>query len=688
MKAPRNIATYIVAAIVLAIIGILIVPLPPALLDALLAIDLLFAGVVVLMSIIIHEPLEFSAFAPGLLIATLFRLALDVSATRLILTEGHEPNGVGTLIPAFGAFVVRGNLIVGIIIFLILITIQFIVIASGAGRVAEVAARFTLDAMPGKQMAIDAELHAGAIDHATAKKRRALVQREADFFGAMDGAGKFVKGDAIAALAIVALNIIGGIVVGVYSHGMDLGQAVSTFSLLSIGNALLTSLPSFLLSVAMGLLVTRVAADGSLGADLAAQLLRRPDVLRMSAGFAFLLACVPALPHLLFVLLALLAAWAGQQAQQRLQQANAREVALRELGQRAANRRPETALAKLGVDVISIEFGQDLLPLCQGTICDALLDRIGEVRRALVMELGIVLPGVRLRDDLLGERSAYTIRFRDEIVARGTLRLDVLLAIAEPAVRVQLSGSDVRDPVYGLAARAIALDQRTQALKAGALVFDPISILGSHLAEAVRCNAARLLGRQELQTMIEHLRTTVPTLMKDIGGERLPLPLVLRVFQTLLREKVWPRDPISTFEALLDAVSDGHDERQSIERVRTVLVPLQLRQRQIRVLRPLLLDPGFALRLSECFQGAAPLDPGLLVPLRSAIVAYLQSGAEQPHCMICHATLRPYLADLVHRFRFDVRIYAFHEIPPEVAIHAHATYVPPDQRDLLGQSVG
>ncbi|MGH7750732.1 MAG: FHIPEP family type III secretion protein, partial [Candidatus Dormibacteria bacterium] len=281
--ATRSLATYAFAGIVLGIVGILVVPLPPFVLDVLLAINMLGAGIVLLLSITLADPLEFAAFAPALLIATLFRLALDVSATRLILVHGNLEGGVGSIIPAFGALVVGGNLVVGLIVFAILITIQFIVIASGSQRVAEVAARFTLDAMPGKQMAIDAEVHAGLLDAEGARRKRALVQREADFYGAMDGAGKFVKGDAIAALVIVALNLVGGVVVGVAYDGLGPLDALNTFAILSIGNALVTTLPAFLLSTSMGLMVTRVAGDGSLGADLAAQVFARPGVLRAAA---------------------------------------------------------------------------------------------------------------------------------------------------------------------------------------------------------------------------------------------------------------------------------------------------------------------------------------------------------------------------------------------------------------------
>ncbi|MGC1334443.1 MAG: FHIPEP family type III secretion protein, partial [Candidatus Cybelea sp.] len=296
-------AVYVFAALLLTIVAVLIVPLPPWLLDLLLGINVFGSALVLLLSVTVDDPLEFSAFAPALLIATLFRLSLDVSATRLILTSGATPGAVGAIIPAFGAFVVGGNLVVGLIVFAILVTIQFVVIASGSQRVAEVAARFTLDAMPGKQMAIDADVHAGALDADGARAKREVVQREADFYGAMDGAGKFVKGDAIASLLIVALNLAGGVLVGVAYHALAPLDAVQTFALLSIGNALVTTLPAFLISTAMGMMVTRVASDGALGADLATQLFARPDVLRSAGGLLLVLALVPGLPRPLFFVL-------------------------------------------------------------------------------------------------------------------------------------------------------------------------------------------------------------------------------------------------------------------------------------------------------------------------------------------------------------------------------------------------
>jgi flagellar biosynthesis protein FlhA len=584
-------ATYGFAGVVLAIVAILVVPLPPVVLDALLAFNVLGSGVVLLLSITVADPLEFAAFAPTLLIATLFRLALDVSATRLILTHGHEPGGAGAIIPAFGALVVGGNLVVGMIVFAILITIQFIVIASGSQRVAEVAARFTLDAMPGKQMAIDADVHAGALDAEGARRKRSLIQKEADFYGAMDGAGKFVKGDAVAALVIVTLNLIGGVAIGSAYHAMTPLDALGTFALLSIGNALVTTLPAFLLSTAMGLMVTRVAADGSLGVDLAAQVLARPDVLRAATGFAFALAFVPALPHAPFFLLGVAMLGAAEFARANERGRARRERESRDAARRVAIRRPEMALGLVGVDLLSIDLGSELAALLMPPLADALLDRIGEVRRALASDLGIILPGVRLRDDLARGAATYAIRVRDEVAGEGLLRLDGFLAVGDESVLEGIGGDRVCEPVYGMPAAWVATAERDRATRSGALVFDPISIIGSHLAEVARSNASALLGRQELQTLLEHLRGTVPSLVKEVGTDALPLATVHKTFELLLRERVWPRDIVATLQALVDASAATRDPRELAEAVRRTIVPGQLRRRGLSHLEPLIVAP-------------------------------------------------------------------------------------------------
>ncbi|HEY0382972.1 MAG TPA: flagellar biosynthesis protein FlhA [Candidatus Elarobacter sp.] len=658
------------AVAVLGVVAILIVPLPPPLLDGLLALNVFGSALVLLISLRVEEPLEFSAFAPSLLLATLFRLALDVSATRLILTEGHDPGGVGALIPAFGQFVVRGNVVVGLIVFAILITIQFVVIASGAQRVAEVCARFTLDAMPGKQMAIDADLHAGLLDADAARRKRARVQREGDFYAAMDGAGKFVKGDAIAALVIVALNLLGGVVVGTAYHGMAPLEAIETFAILSIGNALLTTLPAFLISTAMGLMVTRVAGDGALGVDLAAQLLARPDVLRVAAVLVFALAFVPAFPGPLFASLGIVAFGGAMLAERQKRRADANARAVYEQRRREAVRRPETAFGLVGVDALSIDIGADLYALLAPPNCETLLDRVADVRRALAAETGIVIPGVRLRDDPLRDQRTYALRVRDRVVAEGIVRLDRLVAVASPEVLAHIGGEPTTEPVYGLTARWIAYDDRERAQNAGALTFDAISILGSHLAEIARAHAAELFGRQEFQTLVEHLRGLVPSVVKDVGGDALPLAVAHRAFVHLLRERAWPRDPVAVFEALVDAAATTRDPRELAEAARRAIVPQQLRRDGTHRLRPLIFSPAFEAELARMWSpdgGLAP-DPQTAIHVRETVARYAADETCAPHAVVVTAPLRPLLAEFLERTAPGVAVYAFAELPPELGL--------------------
>ncbi len=661
-------AVYAFAALLLTVVGILIVPLPPWLLDVLLGINVFSSALVLLLSVTIEDPLEFSAFAPALLVATLFRLSLDVSATRLILTAGATPGAVGAIIPAFGEFVVHGNLVIGLIVFSILITIQFVVIASGSQRVAEVAARFTLDAMPGKQMAIDADVHAGVLDAEGARRKREAVQREADFYGAMDGAGKFVKGDAVAALVIVALNLTGGIVVGVAYRGLPPLDALNTFALLSIGNALVTTLPAFLISTAMGMMVTRVASEGALGSDLAAQLFARPDALRSAGGLLLVLALVPALPRPLFLVLGASAFAVAHAAQRARQCREAEALDLRERAKRNAMRRPELALGLVGVDAISIEIGADLAQLLVQPLADALLDRIGEVRRALAADIGIVLPGVRLRDELARDPRTYAIRVRDRLAGAGRLELESLLAVADEAVLARLPARVEREPVYGLPAAWIEPEARERAVNAGALVFDPISVLGSHLAEVAREHAAELVGRQEFQTLLEHLRSTVPVLVKEVGSDALPFGVLHRAFTLLLREGAWPRDPIAILEAMLDAHT--HDPRELAEAARRVIVPDLLRRRGVTQLTPMIFDADFEERLAAawCRYGNEGLDPATALALRARIEEYASAMPRDRAAVICTAALRPALADFLLRSGIRVSVYAYGELPNELTL--------------------
>ena len=438
--------TYGFGMVMLALALGVIVPMPTWVLDGLLALYIVGCALVMLVSVVVTEPLEFSAFAPALLVALFFRFLLEISATRLILEHGNLPGGVGHLIPAFGNVVVGGNLIVGLIVFAIFITVQFIVIASGSQRIAEVAARFTLDAMPGKQMAIDADVNAGVLDQEGARRKRERIQKEADFYGAMDGAGKYVKNDAIAALIIVVCNLLGGLAMGVFYCAMSPQQALGTYAILSIGNALATTLPSFMLCMAMGMMVSRVTADGSLGEDLAAQVMQRPDVMRSAAGLAFLLAAFPPMPHAAF---AILGAGLLLLARHATRQKSAKDEAAKigaASAERSNARRPETALGLVGVEALSVEFGADLVGMLQGENGEALLDRISEVRRAVANETGIVIPGVRLRDDQMRDPGTYGIRVRDELVGSGVLRTKELLAVARADILATVDGEASLDP--------------------------------------------------------------------------------------------------------------------------------------------------------------------------------------------------------------------------------------------------
>jgi flagellar biosynthesis protein FlhA len=666
------------AAAVLSIVGILIVPLPPPVLDVLLALNIFGSALVLLISLRVEEPLEFSAFPPALLLATLFRLALDVSATRLILTQGHLPDGVGSIVPAFGQFVVRGNLVVGVIVFAILITIQFIVIATGAQRVAEVSARFTLDAMPGKQMAIDADVHAGVLDADGARRKRARVQREADFYAAMDGAGKFVKGDAIAALIIVALNLIGGIVVGMAYRAMSPLDALQTFAILSIGNALVTTLPAFLISTSMGLMVTRVAGEGALGVDLAQQLIARPDALRIAGALMAVLAFVPALPAPVFGALALAAFGGAAAAAKRRDATEAAQRAALERRRKDAIRRPEAAFALVGVDALAIDIGSGLFDLLVAPNADLLLDRIGDVRRALAGETGIVIPGVRLRDDAM-RADTYAIRVRDRIAAEGTLRLDRLLAVGTEATLELVGGEPATEPVYGLAARSIPYAERDRAQAIGALTFDAISILGSHLSETVRANASELFGRQELQTLVEHLRVTVPSIVKDVGTDVLPIVTAHRAFALLLRERAWPRDPVAVLEAMLDAAPHAREPRDIAEAARRVIVPQHFRRENITRIRPLMIAPDLDAELARMWghDGLAP-DPATALHLRSAVERFTADASCAPHAIVTTSALRPLLAEFFERMGPRVEVYAFAELPSSVAVEPAAVIGLPD----------
>ncbi len=565
----RNLSQLAIPIGVVAIVVMLVVPMPAALLDVLIAVNISFAVLVVLVAMYVHRALDFSSFPSLLLIATLLRLALNISATRLVLTDGYA----GDVINAFGHFIISGSLVIGLVIFAILLVVQFVVITNGAGRVAEVGARFTLDAMPGKQMAIDADLNSGLIDEATARKRRAEISAEADFYGAMDGAGKFVKGDAIAAIVITFINLLGGIGIGVLSKGMDIGDALDTYSLLSVGDGLVSQIPALLLSVATGLVVTRSSETDDMGTVVARQFGAQQRAIRI-AGMAALMFCVvPGLPKLPFLLvgtaLLILASRLKTTSKAEAAQAEAAAAAGASDGQ-AEPDAEEILRQELIVDPLELILAPDLVSLVDGPGAD-LLDRVKGLRRTLAGDLGVVMPPVRTRDSVTLPHATYAININGVELARGTAPTGMLLAIGDGLDG--LPGTPDREPVFGLAGRWIPVEMSGQAELLGATVVDPSSLIITHLSETVRQHASRLLGREDVAAATRSLARSHPVVVEDLTPALLSLGEVQRVLHALLDEGVSIRDLVRIYEALSLAAKGGTEPDRLVEAARAALAP-------------------------------------------------------------------------------------------------------------------
>ncbi|MBV8164300.1 MAG: FHIPEP family type III secretion protein [Candidatus Eremiobacteraeota bacterium] len=668
----------VVATAVLASVAMLIIPLPPPVLDVLLAFDIMFATAVLVVALSIQDPLELAAFPSLLLVTTLFRLSLDVSATRLILTQGDVPGGVGAVIPAFGAFVMRGDVVVGMLLFIILIVVQLVVVTNGAQRVAEVAARFTLDAMPGKQMAIDADLHTGLIDASQARARRRAVQAEADFYGAMDGAGKFVRGDAIAAIVIVMVNVVAGMAIGVIGKHLDLPTALQTYPLLSIGNALATTLPAFLLSTAMGIMVTRAASDASLGVDLIRQMFAHPAALRTVGVTMIVMACVPGLPHLVFGALGtvtLVTATTALRSQRRVERDRSAQEADR---QRAHEHRPEYAIGFLGIDPLRIDVGERLLPMLEQPAAGVLLERIALVRRRVALDLGIVVPGVHVKDDLSLPPSTFAIRVRDRVVAHGDVHPDRALALGTPRALSQLAGESTVEPASGLSGVWLAPDQATQPHN-GALTVDPIAVLTSLLDRVVRRNAAALLGRQEVQSLLDNLKQAQPAAVKGVVPEMASLGLVQRVLQHVVRERVSVRDIAAIVETIADEAENTRDVCIIGEAVRRRLAPaicaaLAASDNVIRAAAlSMTLESSMAAALVSGERGPVlGLAPADAAALAERLLAF--ERREGSHAVVvCSQSLRLALARFIEALGGTTAVLGFAEVVPGYTVNIAET---------------
>ncbi|MBC3675286.1 flagellar biosynthesis protein FlhA, partial [Bacillus pumilus] len=533
---------------VILIVAMLVIPFPPMLLSILIIINISLALIVLLTTMNMQEPLQFSIFPSLLLLLTLFRLGLNISTTRSILSTGDA----GKVVETFGSFVVGGNVLVGLVVFLILIIIQFVVITKGAERVSEVAARFTLDAMPGKQMSIDADLNAGMLTESEARNRREKVAREADFYGAMDGASKFVKGDAIAGIIIVIINIIFGIIIGMLQQGMSIQESASHFTLLTVGDGIVSQIPALLISTATGIVVTRAASNGNLGSDITEQLFAFPAMLYVTAGTIFLLGLFTPIGVLLTGPIAgLLALGAYLMSKNKQDQEEIEEV-LEEQAEVEEMKSPESVIHLLQMDAIEFEFGYGLIPLADANQGGDLLDRIVMIRRQLALELGLVIPVVRIRDNIALNPNEYRLKIKGNEVAKGELLLDHYLAMSPTPDDDPIEGIETIEPSFGLPAKWISEAEKDQAEMLGYTVVDPASVVSTHITEKIRQNTHELLGRQETKQLIDHLKESYPVLVDEVTPNPLAVGDIQKVLAKLLKEKVSIRNLVTIFETLAD----------------------------------------------------------------------------------------------------------------------------------------
>jgi len=533
-----------VAVMFVAIVLIIILPVPSGVLDILLALNISLAVVILLNVVYSKEPLQLSVFPSLLLFTTLYRLALNIKSTTLILAQGEA----GEVIRGFGNFVAQGNLVVGAIIFLIITIVQFLVITKGTERVSEVAARFTLDAMPGKQMAIDADLNAGLITEAEAKERRKKIQRESDFYGAMDGATKFVKGDAIAGLIITIINVVGGIIIGVIMRNEEIGEALQNYAILTIGDGLVSQVPALLISVATGLIVTKSTSDEGISNDLRRQIVYNPKVFFIAAGFCILLS-IP-LATLPFLALAALFIIVGLQLKKQSVEVEKQEEIQIEKNEVEEIRKPENVVNLLQVDPIELEFGYGIIPLADVNQGGDLLDRVVMIRRQLALELGMIVPIIRLRDNIQLNPNEYVIKIKGVEVAGGELMLDHYLAMSPGFVEEEIEGIKTTEPAFGLPAVWITEAQRDKAEMLGYTVVDPPSIIATHLTEVIKAHAHELTGRQEVQTIIDKVKENYPAIVEELVPKVMTIGEIQKVIANLLKEGVSVRDIVTILETL------------------------------------------------------------------------------------------------------------------------------------------
>lgn len=652
--------------VIVLILAMMILPLPPLLLDLLFTFNIALSLLVLLVSAYTVRPLDFAVFPSVLLVTTLLRLSLNVASTRAVLMHGHTgPDAAGKVIESFAGFLIGGNFVVGIIVFAILTVINFVVVTKGAGRIAEVSARFALDALPGKQMAIDADLNAGQIDHVEARRRRSDVSREADFFGSMDGASKFVRGDAIAGILIVFINIVSGLLIGTLQHSLSIQDAANNYILLAVGDALVAQVPALVISVAAGLIVSRVADDDDVGGQVAKQLLSLPRALGLTALVIALMGVVPGMPHFSFLLLAAAIgyfAWwlTGSKARQAAEAPTEAPVPAQEIEASWDDVRQ--------VDMLGLEVGYRLIQLVDKEQGGEMLGRIKGVRKKFAQEVGFLPPVVHIRDQLDLKPTAYRITLSGVTVGEGEVFPGMMLAI-DPGHAALPAGTPTRDPAFGLPAAWIEASQREPAQAAGCTVVDPATVVATHLHHLMQTHAARLLGRTEAQQLIEHLARFAPKLVEEVVPKLTPLPVFQKVLQNLLEESIHVRDLRGIVEVLGEHGVRTQDPAELTREVRIALAPAIVQQHfgPAKELSVIAIEPGLENLLVQALaQGAAgSLEPGVAEYLMAAgsEAAQAQESAGHGACLLVPDRIRIPLARLLRKAAPRLRVLGHSEIP-------------------------
>ena len=659
--------------LVVAILALMVLPIAPWMLDTFFTLNIALALMVMMVAAYMVKPLDFAAFPSVLLLTTLMRLSLNVASTRVVLLEGHTgPGAAGAVIEAFGYFLIGGNFAVGLIVFAILVVINFMVVTKGAERIAEVSARFTLDAMPGKQMAVDADLNAGLIDEAEAKRRRLEVQEEANFFGSMDGASKFVRGDAVAGILILIINIIGGFAIGMAQHGLSAGEAANSYVLLAVGDALVAQIPGLLISVAAAMVISRVGKDNDTGKQIAAQMFMSPRALGITAGILILLGVIPGMPHTVFLLMGCAfgyGAWLAMRAKNKPKETPEQLAAAQE-ALAAPQQETEATWDDLQpVDLLGLELGYRLIALVDKKRQGDLLTRIKGVRRKFAQEVGFLPPAVHVRDNLELKPSAYRITLRGVMVGEGEAFPGMYLAINPGGITTPLIGTPTTDPAFGLPAHWIDERQKEAAQMAGFTVVDSETVMATHLSHLMQMHAAKLLSRAEVQQLVDHVAKVAPRLIEEVIPKMVPITVFQKVLQLLLEDAVHIRDIRTIIETLAENAGHTQDPVELARRVRIALAPAIVQQiyGPTRELNVIAIEPGLERLLVQALTNAngPSLDPGVadVLTQRAAEVANQQEELGMPACLLVPDQIRNAIARLVRRVAPRLQVLAHSEIP-------------------------